>query len=569
MYRWIAMRRISQIFVVALTFLIIGNLTDANAQTKSEVKLVLQVTVDGLRADLLNRYKNGFGKGGFRFLMEEGTYYTNAHYQHANTETIVGHTTLATGTFPSQHGMIGNVWFDREAGELSYNIEDPKHPIIPTRDSGMKGTQVDPAQKLSRTQGRSPSVILAPTFGDGLAAYYGGRSKIFGVSGKDRSAVSMAGHVGKAFWYSTNTGDFVTSTYYYDAYPDWVSKWNAQRKTERYVGESWSLLNDSSAYLLASQDDRPYEADLKGYGRVFPHPFGQADDKLFYTRILVSPVGDQLALDFSKALIKHEQLGQDEIPDYLSISFSSVDAVNHFFGPSSLENEDVVVQLDRTLADLFKFIDKTVGLKHTLVVLAADHGMADMPEYMTELGYKAGRLDPDEIVAAANKVGQKFGVDEIVRFFYRPYLYLNNEKIAAAKIDRMKVENAIADALTDLDGISLAVASSRLSAQQNNPLLEQVRNNYHDSRSGDIYVIQEPYWFLFDKGPIAALHGSPWRYDTHVPIIIMGSGIQAKTVHRRVHPVDVAPTIAALLGMTSPSSAQGLPLEEVLDRIIK
>ncbi len=569
MYRWIAMRRISQIFVVALTFLIIGNLTDANAQTKSEVKLVLQVTVDGLRADLLNRYKNGFGKGGFRFLMEEGTYYTNAHYQHANTETIVGHTTLATGTFPSQHGMIGNVWFDREAGELSYNIEDPKHPIIPTRDSGMKGTQVDPAQKLSRTQGRSPSVILAPTFGDGLAAYYGGRSKIFGVSGKDRSAVSMAGHVGKAFWYSTNTGDFVTSTYYYDAYPDWVSKWNAQRKTERYVGESWSLLNDSSAYLLASQDDRPYEADLKGYGRVFPHPFGQADDKLFYTRILVSPVGDQLALDFSKALIKHEQLGQDEIPDYLSISFSSVDAVNHFFGPSSLENEDVVVQLDRTLADLFKFIDKTVGLKHTLVVLAADHGMADMPEYMTELGYKAGRLDPDEIVAAANKVGQKFGVDEIVRFFYRPYLYLNNEKIAAAKIDRMKVENAIADALTDLDGISLAVASSRLSAQQNNPLLEQVRNNYHVSRSGDIYVIQEPYWFLFDKGPIAAMHGSPWRYDTHVPIIIMGSGIQAKTVHRRVHPVDVAPTIAALLGMTSPSSAQGLPLEEVLDRIIK
>jgi predicted AlkP superfamily pyrophosphatase or phosphodiesterase len=569
MYRWIAMRRISQIFVVALTFLIIGNLTDANAQTKSEVKLVLQVTVDGLRADLLNRYKNGFGKGGFRFLMEEGTYYTNAHYQHANTETIVGHTTLATGTFPSQHGMIGNVWFDREAGELSYNIEDPKHPIIPTRDSGVKGTQVDPAQKLSRTQGRSPSVILAPTFGDGLAAYYGGRSKIFGVSGKDRSAVSMAGHVGKAFWYSTNTGDFVTSTYYYDAYPDWVSKWNAQRKTERYVGESWSLLNDSSAYLLASQDDRPYEADLKGYGRVFPHPFGQADDKLFYTRILVSPVGDQLALDFSKALIKHEQLGQDEIPDYLSISFSSVDAVNHFFGPSSLENEDVVVQLDRTLADLFKFIDKTVGLKHTLVVLAADHGMADMPEYMTELGYKAGRLDPDEIVAAANKVGQKFGVDEIVRFFYRPYLYLNNEKIAAAKIDRMKVENAIADALTDLDGISLAVASSRLSAQQNNPLLEQVRNNYHVSRSGDIYVIQEPYWFLFDKGPIAAMHGSPWRYDTHVPIIIMGSGIQAKTVHRRVHPVDVAPTIAALLGMTSPSSAQGLPLEEVLDRIIK
>ena len=248
---------------------------------------------------------------------------------------------------------------------------------------------------------------------------------------------------------------------------------------------------------------------------------------------------------------------------YLSISFSALDAVNHFFGPSSLENEDVVVQLDRTLSDLFKFINETVGLKHTLVVLAADHGMADMPEYMTVLGYKAGRLDPDEILSAANKVGQKFGVEEIVRFFYRPYLYLDEEKIAAAKLDRMKVEQAIADALTDFDGIVLAVASSKLASQDANPIVAQVRRNHHVSRSGDIYIIQAAYWFLFDKGPVAAMHGSPWRYDTHVPIIFMGPGIQSKTVHRLVHPVDVAPTIAALLGMMPPGSAQGSPLEEV------
>jgi predicted AlkP superfamily pyrophosphatase or phosphodiesterase len=429
MYIWIDIRCISQIVMVVLTLFLAGNFTYADAQTGPEIRLVLQITIDGLRADLINRYENGFGKGGFRFLMEKGVYYTNAHYQHANTETIVGHTTLATGTFPSQHGMIGNVWFDREAGELAYNIEDPDSPIIATRKSESTGEQVDPAQKKSRTQGRSPATILAPTFSDGLAAYYSGRSKIFGVSGKDRSAVSMAGHAGKAFWYSTNTGDFVTSTYYYDAYPGWVRNWNARRRAEGYAGTSWSLLNDASTYLLAAQDDRPYEADLRGYGRVFPHPFGPADDKLFFTRIMVSPIGDQLNLDFSKALITHEQLGRDEIPDYLSISFSAVDAVNHFFGPSSLENEDVVVQLDRTLADLLAFIDKTVGLQYTLVVLSADHGMAEMPEYMTELGFKAGRLDPDQIIAIANTVGQKFGVDEIVRFFYRPYLYLDDEKI--------------------------------------------------------------------------------------------------------------------------------------------
>jgi predicted AlkP superfamily pyrophosphatase or phosphodiesterase len=562
--RGVFMSRISLLLTIGMAIVTVGSSTIVNAQTNAEIRLVLQITVDGLRGDLLNRYQAGFGKDGFRYLLKQGTVYTNAQYQHANTETIVGHTTLATGTFPSQHGMIGNVWFDREAKELAYNIEDADAPLLPTRDETIKGEQVDPAQKLARTQGRSPRAILVPTFSDGLAAYYGGRSKIFGVSGKDRSAVAMAGQTGKAFWFSTDTGDFVTSSYYYDAYPEWVSDWNAQRRAEKYGGTKWELADDISTYLLGAQDDRPYEVDLKGYGRVFPHPFGEVDDKLLYTRIVVSPAGNQLLLDFSKTLVTHEQLGQDTIPDYLSISFSGVDAVNHFFGPSSLENEEVIRQLDRTLADLLKFIDKTVGLKHTLIVLAADHGMADMPEYMTELGYAAGRLDPDGIAAIANKTGNSFGIDEVVRFFFRPYLYLDEEKIAAANLDRTIIEQAVAAALTDSNGIALAVASSSLSALQANPLVEQVRNNFHAARSGDIYVIQEPYWFLFDKGPIAAMHGSPWRYDTHVPIIFAGPGVDAQAVHRLVHPVDVAPTIAAFMGMTPPGAAQGSPLIEVL-----
>ena len=258
-----------------------------------------------------------------------------------------------------------------------------------------------------------------------------------------------------------------------------------------------------------------------------------------------------------------KKLGQDAFPDYFSISFSGVDAVNHFFGPSSLENEEVIRQLDRTLADLLKFIDKTIELKHTLIVLSADHGIADMPEYMTELGYTAGRLVPKEIVAAANKAGQKFGIDEVVRFFYRPYIYLDDEKITAAKLDHAQVEQSIANVLTDFDGIALAVSAKSLATHKGNPLLEQVRRNQHVTRSGDIYIIQEPYWFLFDEGPIPSMHGSPWRYDTHVPIIFAGPGIEAQTVHRQVHPVDVAPTISAFLGMSPPGSAAGVMLHEV------
>lgn len=529
-----------------------------------DIRLVLQITIDGLRGDLLDRYQSGFGNDGFRALLRGGTVFTNAQYLHANTETIVGHTTLATGTFPSEHGLIGNVWFDRGAGELAYNIEDAAAPLLPSREQLSDGDQVDPAQQLARTKGRSPAAILVPTLGDGLRAYYAGQPRVFGVSGKDRSAVAMAGQTGKAFWFSTDNGDFITSSHYYDAYPDWARAWNEQRNAEQHGGGEWKLSSAVSSYLLGEQDDRPYEADLKGYGRTFPHRFGEADSKLLYTQLLVSPVGDQLVLDFSKALIEGEQLGRNSIPDYLSISFSAVDAVNHFFGPSSLENEEVVRRLDGTLAALFRFIDATVGLDHTLVVLSADHGMADMPEYMTELGYAAGRLVPAEIVAVANQAGTRLGIDELVRFFYRPYLYLNEDKIAAAKLDPAFVGQAIADALTGVDGIHLAVSTKGLATGKGSPLREQVRRNQHVTRSGDIYIIQEPYWFLFDEGPIAGMHGSPWRYDTHVPIIFSGPGIRAQRVDRLVHPVDVAPTIAAYLGMTPPAAAQGTPLKEVL-----
>ncbi len=531
----------------------------------SPPKLVLQLTVDGLRTDLLARYGDRFVDGGFRYLLDNGTIYANAHYQHANTETIVGHATLSTGAHPSVHGLIGNVWYDAEAGELSYNIEDPEHPLLPVRADEMIGDQVDPAQQLARTQGRSPVVLLAETLGDKLASYTGGRAKVFGVSGKDRSAVAMAGHSGKAFWYSTNSGDFVSSTWYYDRYPEWVADWNGQRKADGFAGTEWMLLEGGpESYLLGHQDDRPYEMDLRGFGRTFPHRFGDPGDKLLFTQLIASPVGDQLLADFAKSLVVHEELGQDEVPDYLSVSFSGIDAVNHFFGPSSLENEDAVLHLDRTLADFIGFIDETVGLESTVIVLSADHGTAEMPEYVTEMGYEAGRLVPRVIIESANRLGQsEFGIDEIVRFYYRPYLYLDDAKIAAAGLSKVAVEDSIARLLTLEPGIHLAATPNSVERLPNSKLLEQIRNNYYAPRAGDIYIVQDPYWFNFDEGPVVAMHGSPWTYDTHVPVIFAGNGISAQLIHRPVQPADVAPTLAAILGMSPPASTQGTQLSEV------
>ena len=378
--------------------------------------------------------------------------------------------------------------------------------------------------------------------------------------------MALAGKAGKAFWISSDSGDFVTSAYYYQSYPQWVIEWNAERKAEALAGKSWKLLNAKETYLLAHQDDRPYETDLRGYGRTFPHQFGEADNKLLYTQVIASPQGDRLTADFIQNLMSNENLGLDAVPDYLAVSFSGLDAVNHFFGPSSLENEDMVLQLDRTLAGLLRFIDETVGMEHVLIVLSADHGMSELPEYMSEQGVEAGRLTTDVVTAMAEKAGKElFGLENLVKFYYRPFIYLDQEVLLTAGLDRQEVAGAVAARLTREVGIYLAITPHEVETAPESTLLTRVGNNLHPVRSGDIYIVQDPYWFNFDKGPVAGMHGSPWSYDTHVPVIFAGAGIPSQLVYRQIQPADVAPTLAALLGMSPPASAQGSVLPEVFE----
>ena len=538
----------------------------AGQATAEAPRLVLQITVDGLRADLLDRYAENFGKDGFNYLLNKGVVYRNAHYLHANTETIVGHTTLATGATPAVHGMVGNVWYHADSGALGYNIEDANAPLIPTRKDSVEGAQVDPAQKRARSTGRSPRAILAPTFSDTLMIASDGQAKIFGISGKDRGAVAMAGKTGTAYWYSTDNGDFQSSAYYMDNYPAWVNVWNGQRKAAQLGGGQWELLLAPEKYRPGRRDDRPYEVDLKGYSRTFPHPFGATNHPLFFTRLMVSPEGDRLLLDFGKSLIEAEQVGQDQITDYLSISFSGVDAVNHFFGPASVENEDVMLQLDRTLADLLAFIDKRIGLENTLIVLSADHGMAEMPEYATELGYDADRLYGDEVLAMAKESSTAlFGSETLVKDFFRPYLYLDGDVINEKGLDRNTVATILALELAKKPGIGGAIPGGSIEPGNASGATAAVLRNHHPQRAGDIYLFQQPYWFMFDRGAVAAMHGSPWSYDTHVPIIFVGQGIDAAAVDRVVHPIDVAPTLSALLNISPPAAAEGTTLLEVVN----
>jgi predicted AlkP superfamily pyrophosphatase or phosphodiesterase len=535
-------------------------------------RLILQITVDALRGDLPGRYSRLFGDGGFRYLMEQGVHYTNAHYQHANTETIVGHVSLATGTVPAAHGMVGNVWFDREAGRLAYNIEDPDHHLLTVGADVDRKTEIDPTQKAAKVDGRSPATILTSTFSDELAVHYGGRSKIFGVSVKDRGAVSLAGHAGKAFWFSKASGEFVTSSYYYDQYPEWVKAWNARKPARTYAGKSWKLMHDASKYLFGDSDDRDYETDFPGFGRTFPHAYGAADDKYFTTRLTLSPAGDELTLAFAKALLENEGLGDDAVPDYLAVSFSSTDYVGHLFGASSLESEDNLARLDRTLAELFSYVDDKVGLENTLIVLSADHGQPEVPGRLHELGiagshyFDTDALDKAPAIAALKK---QFGIaEELIEAYHQPYVYLNRDLIGEKGLDQAEVERAVAEELVKFDGVAAAVSSTalRTASLPDTLLLRAILRNFHPKRSGDIYVVFEPNVFIndFDGLTVASTHGSPWRYDTFVPVIFAGAGLKAGTVSRPVTPYDVAPTLADYLGVKPPSGSIGNPLAEVL-----
>lgn len=547
-------------------------LPGAVAWAGEQPKLVLQITVDALRGDLPSRFSNELGDGGFRYLMEQGIHYTDANYQHSNTETIVGHTSLATGTVPAAHGMVANVWFDRELGRIVYNIEDPDYHLLTVGADVNAKTEIDPTQKAAKVDGRSPNNILSSTFSDEMAIHYAGRAKIFAVSVKDRGAVSLAGHAGKAFWFSKATGEFVTSNYYYEQYPDWVNEWNARKPASVYADKSWTLMYPREKYLFGDADDREYETDFPGFGRTFPHLYGEADDKYFTTRLTLSPAGDELTLDFAKTLLINEQLGQDDVPDYLAISFSSTDYVGHLFGASSLETEDNMTRLDRTLADLFAFIDKEVGLKNTLIVLSADHGQPEVPGHLHELGinnahyFDTRALDKTPAIIALKK---QFGLgDELIEAFFQPYVYLNHDLIREKELDQAKVEQAVAEELLKFDGVANAVSSMALRTDNlpDTVMMRSILRNFHPKRSGDIYLVFEPNVFIndFDGLTVASTHGSPWRYDTFVPVIFAGAGLPSMTVSRPVTPYDIAPTLAAYLGLKPPSGSIGMPLPEVL-----
>lgn len=556
-------------------FCIVNTSVYSNAVAAKEVKpkLVLQITVDQLRGDMPDAYMHRMGKDGFNYLYKEGVVYKDAHHNHANTETIVGHATLATGALPAVHGMIGNVWYDDKKQRLVYNVEDADYPLLSANADVNQATEIDPTQRTAKSSGRSPRNIQVSTFSDELMIASNGQAKIFGVSVKDRGAISMAGHTGKAFWFSKKSGEFVTSKYYYDKYPQWVNDWNGTKPTKKYHNQTWELSQPQAQYVFAKQDDQAWETSLPGFGRTFPHAYGDMSGGYFNTFLTLSPAGDELTLDFAKSIVTNEKLGEDNITDYLAVSFSSTDYVSHIFGPSSLEAEDNILRLDKTIANLLRFIDKKVGLENTLVVLSADHGAAEVPDYLSTLGMKTATVEPKlwNKAPAMQALKDKFGFDkDVIKSYFHPYVYLDKAVIANKGYALSDVQSAVAAEISKLDGVSAAITSSNIESGNipNDYLHTLVANNHSKNRSGDIYIVLEPHRFVADMEglSVASTHGSPWGYDTFVPLVFAGYKIDDEVIYQRVSTTDIAVTLSAVLGIKPPSGAQGVILETVFDK---
>lgn len=519
-------------------------------------KLVVVLVVDGLPNEQVQRYRDQFGQGGLRRMLDQGAAFSNAHQAHGVTVTAIGHSAVLTGAYPYVHGIIGNNWIDPVTKKSVYCTEDTNYTYI--------GEETQPSD------GTSPARLKVNTLGDELRYATGSKSKVITVSGKDRGAILLAGKTGTAYMYMDKTGNFASSTYYMKQHPEWATKYLATKPQDRYYGKSWSALLPASAY----EGDAPEELNAPkagGHNRL-PYSYysesGQIDAG-YYASLRVGPYLDQLTLDFARAAVEGENLGRNPagVPDLLGVSLSAHDYVNHAFGPESKLSHDHLQRLDRMLADFFTYLDKRVGMDNVLVVLTADHGFPNTPEFARTQHYDADRLDGNKLMAALNQhLEQKFGVARLVQAWSLPNIHLDYKLAEQNKLTREALENAAATYLLAQDGIVDTFTRTQFEsgAVQGTHINTLMRRAWNRESSGDLMVITKPYWY-FGSGTSGTSHGSPYAYDTNVPLMIMGKRwIKPGAYGQYAEVVDIAPTLAHLLRLRPPAGSEGRVLTETL-----
>ena len=512
-------------------------------------KLIVFMAVDGLPQRQVTGYRDQLGPDGFARLLDRGTWFSNAHYGHGFTVTAAGHATMLTGAYPHRTGIIGNDWRDRATGELQYCTGDERYSYIG-----------NPTKKLD---GTSPENLKAETVGDMLRKAQP-RAKVIGISGKDRGAILPAGKTGTAYMYMGQTGQFASTTFYMPAHPAWVDAFNAEKRADRYFKQPWAPVLADAAYARSLPDGQAWYAK----GGKLPAVMGEAQPKpdgAYYASLLRSPFVDAMALEFARAAIAGEQLGQDDVPDILSVSLSGHDYVNHAFSAESRLSHDHMLQLDRLLQAFFQDLDRTVGRDQYMVVLTADHGFMPAPEYSQSQGQASGRMSASQALARINTgLEQRFGPGKWAQFFSASAVMLDRPLMAQRGVDANAVAEETRRLLLAEEGVAVAYTRTELQSgsRSDAPFFDAMRKAWHSERSGDVQYALKPYWMMTSNTAVTT-HGSVHPYDTNVPILVWGPRwVKPAQVDQRVEVVDIAPTLARLLQVAQPPMAEGrlLPL---------
>jgi predicted AlkP superfamily pyrophosphatase or phosphodiesterase len=543
--------------IVSLSLL---SLSNASAQQKKAVtakafpaevarpKLVVGLVVDQMRWDYLYRYYNRYTNGGFKRLINEGFSVENTFIPYTPTYTACGHTCIYTGSVPAVHGIIGNDWYDPET----------KRNVYCTEDSTVRTVGSTPSAEGNM----SPKNMLTTTITDELRLATNFKGKVIGISLKDRGSILPAGHAANAaYWYQGSTGNWITSTYYMKEVPTWVADYNKLKLANKFYAKNWETLYPINTYVNSTKDENAYE----GKSSTFPHQLTQNIDKNF-DAIRSTPYGNTITLDLAKLAILSEDLGQDNITDFLAVSCSATDYVGHGYGPNSIEAEDTYLRLDKDFEEFFNYLDKKVGKGNYTVFLTADHGAAHVPAFMAENKMPAGVVNDRDIANKLNAyLNDKFKVNNVVIKSMNNQIIFDHDKTDNGTVSFDVIKSASVEFLKRLDGFQNAIDISKISQTTIQEIQKKmITNGYNARRSGDIYYVLNPNWF--NGGATGTTHGNWNPYDSHIPLVFMGWGIKQGASNKVHYMTDIAPTLAALLHIQTPNGTVGEPIVEITNK---
>ncbi|WP_431136276.1 alkaline phosphatase PafA [Psychroserpens mesophilus] len=522
-------------------------------------KLIVGIVVDQMRYDYLTRFYNNYGEGGFKRIMNEGFNCKNNHFNYIPTKTGPGHASIFTGTTPKHHGIIGNNWFDKELKRDVNCVED---------------NSVTPLGTLSDDGKKSPVKMLVSTFADENRLFTQMKGITIGISVKRRGAILPAGHTANAaYWWDydhNGTGHWISSTFYMEELPEWVTDFNNSKIAESYF-KTWNTLYDINSYEDSGTDSNTYERIFKGEKQSgFPHDLPKLKDKNDGFKIIAnSPFGNNLTTDFVLRAIKEEALGKDNVTDVLTISYSSTDKVGHDYGPNSKEVEDTYLRLDLELERLFKALDNMVGKGEYTVFLTSDHGAPHVPSYLEDNKIPSGLFDLNAMLNDVNNLlYEQYKVSDLALSRINNQIYLDHQKIREHNIDVQELKTIVSRKLLAYKLISNVYMTSAINQFPESSGYQErmLFNGHNQKRSGDILFTFNPE--VFKDAPwnrTGTDHHSGYNYDTHVPLLFFGKGIKHGETLTRTHIIDIAPTISALLGISFPNASIGQPLEFVID----